>query len=202
MNSLSFTDSNSKIFGDFRDNLPSIQEYLIVSFSPSSAPLQKRWRNNGLSADFLADYLSGFLNYEDRDIDPTTKQLEAKDAIGYIANELLENAMKYNNRLSAAPITIQIHLIDNTIIFQITNSIHEKDIEKLNIHIKELLESDPYQLYMDKLEYNAMSENGTESGLGFLTMINDYNAKLGWKFHRSLDRTAEIMVTTMVQILI
>jgi hypothetical protein len=195
-------NSNSEIFGDFRDNLPSIQEYLIVSFSPSSAPLQKRWRNNGLSADFLADYLSGFLNYEDRDADSATKQLEAKDAIGYIANELLENAMKYNNRSSTAPITIQVHLIDNTIIFQITNSIHERDIEKLSACIDELLESDPSQLYMDKLEYNAMSENGTESGLGFLTMINDYNAKLGWKFHRSFDRATEVMVTTMVQVLI
>jgi hypothetical protein len=195
-------DLSTKLFGEFRDNLPAIQEYLIVSFSPSSEPLQKRWRNNGLSADFLADYLSGFVSYEDRDVDTATKQLEARDAIGYIANELLENAMKYNNRESDAPISIQVHLIENTIIFQITNSIHKSSVEKLCNHIRELLENDPNELYINKLEYNAMAENGNESGLGFLTMINDYGAKLGWKLYRSLDRAGEIMVTTMVQVLI
>ena len=30
-------------------------EYLTLAFSPTSAPLRSRWRNNGLSADFLAD---------------------------------------------------------------------------------------------------------------------------------------------------
>jgi hypothetical protein len=33
-------------------------EYLKIGFSPTSIPIQQRWRNNGLSANFLADYLS------------------------------------------------------------------------------------------------------------------------------------------------
>jgi hypothetical protein len=46
-------------FGDFIE-LPASQEYLIIGFSPSSIPLKQRWRNNGLSADFMADYLATF----------------------------------------------------------------------------------------------------------------------------------------------
>ncbi len=201
MNLPSPISTNGKIFGDFIDNLPSIKEYLIVSFSPSSAPLQKRWRNNGLSADFLADYLSGFLNYEEQDTNSSTKQSEVKDAIGYIANELLENAMKYNNRDSTAPITIQIHLIDNKIIFQITNSIHEREVKTLKSHIHELVSLDPQELYITKLESNAIEENGATSGLGFLTMVNDYGATLGWRFNESIENYPEITVTTMVQIM-
>jgi hypothetical protein len=49
------------VLGNFIENLPPSQEYLILSFSPSSIPLKQRWRNNCLSADFLADYLSTFL---------------------------------------------------------------------------------------------------------------------------------------------
>ena len=47
-------------FGDFIDEMPDRQEYLIIAFSPSSISLQERWRNNGLSADFMADYFITF----------------------------------------------------------------------------------------------------------------------------------------------
>jgi hypothetical protein len=188
----------TKIFGDFLEDLPSSEEYLIVSFSPSSASFQKRWRNNGLSANFLADYLSGFLPYEDQETE--AKQSEARDAISYIANELLENAMKYNNSLSSAPIGIQIHLLERAIVFQITNSILQQKVAKFQNHIQEMLDFDPYELYMTKLEQNGMATDNVESGLGFLTMIVDYGAKLGWKFASSIDDPEEQTVTTMVQI--
>jgi hypothetical protein len=35
-------------------------------------------------------------------------------------------------------------------------------------------------MFMRKLEESALSD--TSSGLGYLTMINDYHAALGWKF--------------------
>ena len=41
------------------------REYLTLAFSPSSAPLRSRWRNNGLSADFLGDYVTTFLPTKD-----------------------------------------------------------------------------------------------------------------------------------------
>ena len=46
-----------KIFGNFKENILSENnECLQLSFSPSSIPIQERWKRNGLSADFAADY--------------------------------------------------------------------------------------------------------------------------------------------------
>ena len=48
-----------------------------------------------------------------------------------------------------------------------------------------------------------MNEHGEEcSGLGILTMINDYNARLGWKFDQAENKNHEkfARVTTMVQL--
>jgi hypothetical protein len=189
------------IFGDFLHDLPPSQEYLILSFSPGSIPLQQRWRNNCLSADFLADYLSTFfLNDDDDKESNNQKQMEIQSAVSYIANELLENAMKYSNKMSESPISIQIHLNLDLIIFQITNSIEPNNLTNFQNYIKKLLESDPDELYLDMLENNAINNTQENSGLGFLTMVNDYNAKLGWKFEMLSKKSTEMGVTTMVQL--
>ncbi len=186
--------------GDFIQNLPPSQEYLILSFSPSSIPLRQRWRNNCLSADFLADYLSTFfLGNNDQQPD-TDKQAEVKSAVSYIANELLENGMKYCVEKSSFPISIQIHLNPELIIFQLTNSITVKQTQQFQSQIKKLLNGDPSEMYLAQLEKNALSENHTASNLGLLTMLTDYGVKLGWKFEPLLNQPAEIAVTTTVQL--
>ncbi|GAB4523936.1 MAG: DUF6272 family protein [Pleurocapsa sp.] len=187
------------ILGDFIQNLPPSQEYLILSFSPSSIPLRQRWRNNCLSADFLADYLSTFFLSSDQE--QAEKPIEVKSAVSYIANELLENAMKYGVEQSPHPISIQIHLNPELIIFQLTNTIEKQQTQTLQTHIKNLINSDPNELYIAQLEKNALNEDEEEeSGLGFLTMINDYGAKLGWKFEILSSESKEMTVTTMVQL--
>ena len=189
-----------QILGDFIQNLPPSQEYLILSFSPSSTPLRQRWRNNGLSADFLADYLSTFfVNNNDRQLD-SGKQAEVKSAVSYIANELLENAMKYGVETPSFPISIQIHLNSDLIVFQLTNSIHIDRIGEFQTHIETLIHCNPEELYISQLEKNAVEEDSEESGLGLLTMLNDYGAKLGWKFESLPQDSTEITLTTMVQL--
>jgi hypothetical protein len=188
----------ARVFGNFIDNLPPSQEYLILSFSPSSIPLKQRWRNNCLSADFLADYLSTFFFSNDTQIKTSIEVL--KSAVSYIANELLENAMKYGEAKPASPISLQIHLSQNHIVFELTNSININNVTYFQKYIQELITTDTNELYINKLEANALNENETESGLGFLTMINDYDAKLGWKFEAAIQQIPEIVVTTMVQL--
>ncbi len=191
-----------KILGDFIQDLPPSQEYLILSFSPGSTSLRQRWRNNCLSADFLADYLSTFfLGNDDRRPD-SDKQAEVKSAVSYIANELLENAMKYGVEISPFPVSIQIHLNPDLITFQLTNSIRAEQTQKFQNHIKTLLQADAQELYIAQLEKNALDENCEASGLGLLTMLNDYGAKLGWKFESLSQEPTEIAVTTMVQLAI
>ncbi|MGF1542137.1 MAG: DUF6272 family protein [Pleurocapsa sp.] len=191
-----------KVYGDFVQDLPPSQEYLILSFSPSSIPLRQRWRNNCLSADFLADYLSSFFLADEEQISESKKPIEVQSAISYIANELLENAMKYGCETSPLPISIQIHLNPDLIIFQLTNSIHLEQKSQFQAHIERLINSDPEELYLAQLEKTAINDDEDRSGLGFLTMLNDYGAKLGWKFEDLPQQSQELAVTTMVQLVI
>jgi len=188
-----------EIFGDFIERKNS-QEYLIVGFSPSSIPLKQRWRNNGLSADFLADYLTTFFPGNQDDSSSLTRQAEIKSAVSYIANELLENAMKFNDENSQYPIDIKLQLHKDGLIFSVANSISPPSVDKFQRYIQKLLVSDPSEMYIEKLEKNAADESSTDSGLGLLTMLNDYSAKMGWKFETVQKDPEVIAVTTMVQL--
>jgi hypothetical protein len=189
-----------QIFGEFIEGRAKGHEYLIVGFSPSSIPLKQRWRNNGLSADFLADYLTTF--FPGNECEPATinRQSEIKSAVSYIANELLENAMKFNDETTQYPIDIKLQLESDGVIFSVANSIPPLAVSKFQNFIQQLLSCDPSELYIQQLENNAADENSTASGLGLLTMLSDYNAKLGWKFETVHKDPEIIAVTTMVQL--
>lgn len=186
-------------FGDFIE-LPASQEYLIIGFSPSSIPLKQRWRNNGLSADFMADYLATFFPGNEDDSSTIERQAEIKSAVSYIANELLENAMKFNNETSEYPINIKLQLESDGVLFSVANSISPQGVEKFQAYIQQLLASEPSELYIQQLEKNAVEESCTDSGLGLLTMLTDYSAKIGWKFQTVHKDPEVIAVTTMVQL--
>ena len=185
-----------QIFGHFGDEPINSEEYLILGFSPSSIPLRQRWRNNGLSADFLADYMTTFFPTSNRGNNPY-QQAEIKGAVSYIANELLENAMKFTNPNSPSPINIQLQLHSDHIVFCVKNSLSPQAVETFQVFLQKLNTSDPQELYIKQLEHNASDEHGTSSGLGILTMVNDYSTKLGWKFETLKELTT---VTTMVQL--
>jgi len=170
-----------KIFGDFNDTEIKSREFLKLRFSPSSIPLQQRWRNNGLSADFLADYLTTFLPSDENNSNTIKRETELKDAVSYIANELLENAMKFNDDSSAYPISIQFQLYHDHLRLCISNSIPAEKIVGFQSFLTELHSINPQDFYIRQIE-RANEDGNISSGLGLLTMIDDYGAKLGWKF--------------------
>ncbi|MDY7012403.1 MAG: DUF6272 family protein [Cyanobacteriota bacterium] len=190
----------TQIFGEFIDNLPPSPEYLIIGFSPSSVPLKQRWRNNGLSADFLADYITTFFPSREDDDESQMRQLDIKGAVNYIANELLENAMKFNDENSGHTIGISLHLRSDRIIFIVSNSVEQDCVEDFKAYLEKLTTSEPQEMYIHQLEQNAADDNCTASRLGYLTMVVDYSAKLGWKFETVQQEPEVVMVTTMVQL--
>src|ERR1700753_3213866 len=101
--------TNSQIMGMGAES-PRQREYLTLAFSPSSGPLRSRWRNNGLSADFLGDYVTTFLPANNHAASGRLTPNEIKYAVAYIANEFLENAMKYHDRNGSVPIGIRLEL--------------------------------------------------------------------------------------------
>lgn len=189
----------AQIFGCFVEK-PTNQEHLTLRFAPSAIPIHKRWRNNGLSADFVANYLCTFFAENHSKNTQNNRHLEVKSAVSYVANELFENAMKYCDEKASYPITFHVQLEKDKIFLFIDNSVIPARAEKFKVFIKELLNSDPNELYIEQLEKNAEEENTTSSGLGFITMITDYSAKLAWKF-QTIEQSSPVMtVTTMVEL--
>lgn len=189
----------NQIFGCYVDK-PLSQDELTLKFSPSSISIKERWRNNGLSADFMADYLTTFIPNDESEESRKSRQIEIKSAASYIANELLENSMKYCDMSAKFPITIQLQLDAEQIRFFVTNSVPKGTLPKFQNFIQELMETDPNDMYINQLEKSAEAEEGTSSGLGLLSMVNDYSAMLGWKFQMVQEKPEIIAVTTMVQL--
>ncbi len=185
------------IIGKFIEKAEGSGEYLKIGFSLSSIPLQQRWRNNGLSADFLADYLSTFFPIEDSA--SAGRQAEIKDAVSYVANELLDNAMKFSYAPSHHSVIIEMYLEADVIRFYATNCLDPHMVEPFQQFIQRLLTEDPHELYMEQLERNAEGDDKDVSRLGFLTMLNDYSATLAWRFVPMDQNGDGIMVTTMAQ---
>ena len=185
-------------FGEFIDPQEGDGEYLKIGFRPASITLQQRWRNNGLSADFLAGYLSTFFPGEDTA--STTRQAAIKDAVSFIANELLENAMKFSFASSHHTVTIEMFLDADAVRLYTANGIAPHAVEPFQQFIARLLSSDTNELYIEQLERNANAEGDAGSGLGFLTMINDYGARLAWNFSHHAGDTEQVLLTTMVRL--
>ncbi|MDJ0680134.1 MAG: DUF6272 family protein [Prochloraceae cyanobacterium] len=197
-----------KVFGDYIEDFPPELDSLEIIFTPTSHSIRKRWSNNRLSAQFVADYCSTFLPVDDDDPDGTRRIKESKGAITYIANELLENAMKFNDRDSNFKVKFGIYFIEDielengsvTAVLFVTNGVNPDGVDKFQAFLTELLASDPEELYVTQVEKSMEEEHSEASGLGFLTMINDYSAKLGWKFQNLSTEPQIYTVTTMVQV--
>lgn len=182
-------------FGQMRELHPDRDsETLNLSFWPGRVPLRQRWRNNGLSADFLGDYVTTFFPLDDSTPASAPRQAQIRGAVSFVANELLENAMKFHDAETPEPITIQLLLDAELITFHESNAIGRAATEEFKVFIERLRAADPGELYLQQLEHNAVSERS--AGLGYLTMINDYGAELAWRFE-PLDGGA-CRVTTQV----
>jgi hypothetical protein len=193
----------SEIFGDYLQDLPPGHDYLDIGFSANSRPIKDRWRNNLLSAYFVADYLATFLPIDDTDPQGERRKEDYKGSVSYIANELLENTMKFHSPSDEYPVRFGIHFIEDPakkIVLMSRNTVTLETGDRFKAFIQELVSSDPQELYLKHLEENAQEENSHNSGLGFLTMINDYSAKLGWKFEPIPNHPHLMLATTLVQI--
>lgn len=185
-------------FGTFLDQIPASEEYLTLNFSPSSAPRKRRWSSYGLSADFLGDYFAAFFPGDEVSNSKINRRDTVKAAVSYIANELLENAVKYSDETANLPISITLYLYEQAIIFQVTNYATLSSVEKYRRFIQELVNSNPDELYTQQLEKTATGMG--HSNMGLLTMINDYSAQFGWQFQSLINQTNVIRVSVMAHL--
>lgn len=185
-------------FGDFHNEAIVSREYLTIVFSPSSVPLRERWRTNRLSANFLADYFSTFFPGEGQPAGMSDPKSELMGVITFIANELLENAMKFSDAASTEAVMLTLQLYPNKLVLLTKNQVNADTEVQFRTFIQNLLASDPADLYIQHIEQQAQDETSTSSGLGILTIVNDYAAQVGWRFE-SVEGVGT-SVTTKVQL--
>lgn len=193
-----------QIFGDYQEELSEAGEYLNIGFSPTNAPLKKRWENNGLSADFIAEYFRAFYvgQHTEKAQSPDEMQIEnLRDAVKYISNELLENAMKFQDNSVPYTAHIFLSLHNDKIVFCVANGVRHQQAENFKQHVQNLLDNDPNELYVQAMRNSAKQENETYSGLGLLSMMCDYETKLGWKFEYNSHKQDIAIVSTMVTLI-
>jgi hypothetical protein len=152
-----------------------------------AADISHNWRRCSLTADFLARYYSYYFPYPEKATDRISRDA-AENTISYILNELIENTAKYSDAVETG-VQVSVHLRENDILFQVSNHVSEKRAGEFTRLVSDLLKGNPEELYMAQLEKNTEA-----SGLGYLTMINDYGVSLGFLVEKRADDVFTVSV--------
>ena len=137
--------------------------------------LELRWFHCSETAEFLGNYFS---------VQARSAKLNSRDAqhsIGYMANEILENAVKFRAR-GLGDIEIEALLQGNAFEMRVTHFVEASIGARFQELLTELLKRDPSELLIERIEANAADSSSGGSGLGILTLMSDYGASLGWSF--------------------
>ena len=163
----------SKIYGSV--DLAAVSFEGGARLTLTDGPLQLGWKHSGATSDFIAEVMAM----------PYTSKKEyyivVHHSIGYLTNELIENAVKF--RLPSA-IEIEACLAETEFLLRVRNPITTETSVVFQRKLDKILDSDPGDLLIQQIEANALSDSG-DSGLGLLTLLSDYGAKLSWEFSES-----------------
>lgn len=167
--------------GDFDiipDSMPAEGD---VSITVRPIDLIAYWKRCGIMADFAAAF------YAYTQDQPSIQE----NIISTIFNELIENATKYSVKKNAE-VTIHMKMYDTVLKIEVVNNTPESHFKKLQKHLTELTEStDLDELYIRTLA--EKSEATSDSGIGLLLLVKDYNLKVGAQFHNN-EETGECKV--------
>lgn len=175
------------------------QECLIIHFSTGHNARQERWRNYGLSADFLGDYFANFFPGEQLPGRRLTKRDVIKGTVTFVANELIENVIKFNLKEVNKPIKVSLNLYPNYLAFKVTNHSDSENAKRFKQFLEPLKEADDLEaLMVAQMEKVALTQ--CESHLGILTMMCDYGVSFGWHFYDIEPDVVEVNVIARLDI--
>jgi hypothetical protein len=153
--------------GDYRD-LTRAGPHLSLVFHSGGFPV--RWQQCSPTAEFVARSITDLLAGPSPDD-------SARSRISYIVNELLENAVKFS---MGEVIEVMVGLEDDELVAVVTNEILAGAAAGVQTKLRALLSDDPQALMFARLQANALNPDPSTSGLGFLTIMADCEATLGW----------------------
>lgn len=136
-------------------------------------PLGVSWQHASATCEFLGDVFARRCARGGQDY------TEARHSIIYLVNELLENAIKFK---SPGNIELRCSLESGTFEAVVSNHTSHDTAARFQSLLSEMTTRDPGELLIERIEANAADEGSSASGLGILTLMNDYGARLGWSF--------------------
>lgn len=161
------------IIGEYKEPSAAGPRVTLV-FYPGAFPV--KWNHCSVTADFFAEYFAGV---HEAGLDDEDARRDFVGSVGYVLNELIENAIKF---CAGGTVEVDACVIDGEFLVVVSNQIVATTVEALQTRFADLLCGDPQELLLQRVEENAANPELTTSGLGFLTMLSDYRAKLGWRF--------------------
>lgn len=153
----------------------------------NEGPLGVTWQHASATCEFMGDIFA--MRHASTGMDYT----DARHSIIYLVNELLENAIKFR---APGDIEVRGSLKDGNFEVTVTNRTAPETARKFQGLLEELTTRDPGELLIERIEANAADENSSGSGLGILTLMNDYGARLGWQFSEAPTGEAVLLVTS------
>ena len=157
-----------------------------MSIVLSEGPLALSWQHASATCEFLGDIFATHHAKLGHDYS------EARHSIIYLVNELLENAVKFR---SPGDIELRCSLENGNLELLVSNSTSSQIASGFHVLLAEVTSRDPGELLIERIEANAADESSSASGLGILTLMNDYGARLGWTFDDA-PQDGEVIITT------
>jgi hypothetical protein len=190
----------NEVFGEFIEEFLPHGHFLELNFSSRHQQNPQYWHNNRLLAYFIADYVGNLLTIDQKD-----RIEEIRNTLSYVGNELLENAIKFNVDNKNNLLKLGIYLLEDIelrAVIYTENLTLAQQVEKYQAFINSLLTQDTNELYIQQIETTASQADNEASGLGLITLVNDYAVKLGWRFKSAPIDSEMITVTTMAQLIV
>ena len=136
-------------------------------------PLDLGWKHCAITSDFVAEFVA--LRYR------SSRRLyrEVRHNVSYLTNELIENAVKFR---AAGEIVLEASVDANVFRAKVSNLVDEEISREFQHFLSKVTKGDPGELLIQRIEANAVNPNEAGSGLGLLTLMNDYGAHFAWVF--------------------
>lgn len=170
----------SIIIGDYKD---FVDHSPIFSYQCPAKHLNDVWQRCGLLSDFFAQSVVDLVKQNDSNIDNDS----LKESCSYLLNELLENIANFALHQEYPCVFSFWQDNPNQLITEFHNFARIKDGDHLISVATQLANTDDLgDLYLKKIEENVTTGTSA-SGLGFLTLINDYSVQFAFKFDKMAD---------------
>lgn len=155
-----------------REHLLPFDTTRAVRLCLLDGPLGLGWKHSSMTSDFIAEMVA--LRFR-----PVRRQYKLVSYdIGYVTNELIENAIKFRTH---GEITVEVLADADSFKIRVSNFVDDEAATRFQQLLSDVMAGDPGDLLIQQLEASA-TQSGNASGLGLLTLMSDYQVHLAWRF--------------------